>query len=150
MPDFESRLRTTQLHYDAIAPQRRYWKQKNHYYHAALLKIYSDLVPAGSRILELGCGTGELLTEVKPSIGVGLDLSGQMLKLARKDYPNMHFVVGDAEALSFAGTFDFILMSELIGHLSDVQGMLAQLRPLCHERTQIILSYYNFIWEPLI
>jgi len=147
---FKSRLQTTQEHYDAIAPQRQYWRQKNHYYHEALQKIYADRVPTGSRVLELGCGTGALLAQLKPSFGVGLDLSGQMLKLAHHDYPNLHFVQGDAEALPFTETFDYILMSELVGHLSDVQGTLAQLRPLCHERTQIILSYYNFAWEPFI
>jgi glycosyltransferase involved in cell wall biosynthesis/SAM-dependent methyltransferase len=144
------RLRNLQRQYDALAPQRDRWKAKNRFYHAALERIYIGLIPAGSRILELGCGTGDLLAAVKPALGVGIDVSGQMVHLAVKRYPGLNFIQGDAEHLPFDTTFDFILLSELAGHLTDIQQTLTNLRAMCSDHTRLIISYYNFLWEPTI
>lgn len=152
MTTFESdlRLQALQRQYDRLAPQRRYWKQKNHYYYATLERIYTKLVPPHSRVLELGCGTGELLAALQPAFGVGLDVSEQMLRLARTHFPNLQFIQGDAENLPLHESFDFIVLSELIGHMRDVQEALAQIHSRCSQNTRIIISYYNFVWEPTI
>jgi tRNA G46 methylase TrmB len=43
-----------------------------HVYHRRLEQVYQAVVPPGQRVLELGCGTGDLLAAVAPSFGVGL------------------------------------------------------------------------------
>ncbi|MEK7785764.1 MAG: glycosyltransferase, partial [Chloroflexota bacterium] len=144
------RLRNLQRQYDALASQRDRWKANNRFYHAALERIYTSLIPANSRILELGCGTGDLLAAVKPAFGAGIDVSGQMVHLAANRYPGLRFIQGDAEHLPFDATFDFILLSELAGHLTDIQQTLTNLRAICADNTRLILSYYNFLWEPMI
>ena len=53
------------------------------YYHSRLQEIYRLNIPKGSRILELGCGCGDLLASLNPSVGVGVDFSGEMLEIAR-------------------------------------------------------------------
>ena len=47
--------------FDAIAPQRDAWKRRNQYYHRKLEEICARTVRPGSSVLELGCGTGDLL-----------------------------------------------------------------------------------------
>jgi len=47
--------------YDSLAPRRDDFRRKNKYYYALLDKQYRYFVPEGKRILEIGCGTGELL-----------------------------------------------------------------------------------------
>lgn len=42
-------------------------------------KFMRFLVPPGKRILELGCGRGDLLAALKPSYGVGVDFSARLL-----------------------------------------------------------------------
>lgn len=146
-PARAARLRA---HYDALAPARSRWKARNRYYHAALEQIYRDAVPPGKRVLELGCGTGDLLAAVRPSFGAGVDVSGRMLHVARAQYPHLHFIQADAEQLPLGGSFDYILLSELVGHLHDVQQALADLHALSGAQTRIVISYYNFLWEPAI
>ena len=46
--------------------------------------------------------------------------------------------------------FDLIILSNLIGSLSDVQNVLEQLHKVCHDNTKIIVTYYNYLWEPVI
>ena len=78
--------------FDALAPERDGWKRKNQYYYAAIERLCTSLIPPGKTVLELGCGTGDLLAAVKPSLGMGLDISRGMLCVARKKYPHLLFV----------------------------------------------------------
>ena len=47
-------------------------------------------------MLEIGCGTGDLLAACKPRTGMGLDIAPRMIARAREKYPDLAFVVGDA------------------------------------------------------
>jgi SAM-dependent methyltransferase len=45
------------------------------YDHRFIRKVFARQVPPGQRVLELGCGTGELLAATRPSFGMGVDFS---------------------------------------------------------------------------
>ena len=96
-------------HFDHYAPERDDWKRRNHYYYQELEGLCREHIPPGKAVLELGCGIGDLLASVQPAFGVGVDLSLGMVQQARRKYPNLHFLQGDAEDIPF------------IGHLQDVQ-----------------------------
>jgi tRNA G46 methylase TrmB len=56
--------RERQAHWDRLAgaPRRGFAGA----YHRRLAKIYRFLVPAGQRVLEIGCGQGDLLAAARP------------------------------------------------------------------------------------
>jgi trans-aconitate methyltransferase len=64
----------------------------------------------GERILDVGCGTGQLTSEIARSGArvTGLDSSPEMLAEARRNYPNLHFVQADAAGFSFDEPFDAV------------------------------------------
>lgn len=135
---------------DRQARERDRWKQKNRYYHDSIERICRFHVPPGASVLEIGCGTGDLLNALEPSRGVGVDVSGPMLKVAARKYPHLSFVAGDAQALPLSGKFDYVVLSDAVGHFSDVQSAFRQLRGVTHRRTRILLTYYNYLWEPIL
>src|ERR1700761_7110564 len=55
------------------------------------------LIPEGLRVLDAGCGTGRLLAALRPRRGVGIDISPEMIEIARADHPQFEFAVGDVE-----------------------------------------------------
>lgn len=146
----DARKRAIREHFDLYAGQRPWWEQKATAYIDDQIRYFRFLIPEGLRVLEIGSGLGTLLAAVKPARGVGIDLSPEMVKEAAQRHPTLDFRVGDAESLELHETFDVIILSDLIGHLVDVQVALGRLRHACTPHTRIIVSSYNFLWEPLL
>ncbi|MBI5403555.1 MAG: glycosyltransferase [Ignavibacteriae bacterium] len=137
-------------YFNDFASEREKWNKKNYFYHKLLNRYYSFLIPEGSRVLELGCGTGDLLNSVKPEYGVGIDFSESMLRIAEKKYPQYKFIAVDAEDFDLDEKFDYVILSDLIGFLYDVQTAFKYIRKVCHENTKVIISSYNYLWEPFL
>lgn len=137
-------------HFNSIAPQRDYWRSKNRYYHEEVEKLLAFLVPEKSRVIEAGCGTGDTLARMNPACGNGIDFSPEMIRLAAKKYPNLDFMVDDIEDLKTQESFDYVVCSDLIGELTDVWKAFREMRKLCHRNSRLVVTYYNYLWEPLL
>ena len=130
-----------------------YWnsyerRRPGRYYHKEIARIYQSIVPPGRRVLELGCGTGDLLAALEPSSGVGVDFSPRMVAVARQHYPELKIVLGDVHELALDEKFDYIIFSDLVNDLWDVQSVLENIAPVCHSGTRLILNNYSRLWEP--
>jgi SAM-dependent methyltransferase len=123
------------------------WTGWGGYYHRRLAQVYRFLIPPGRKVLEVGCGRGDLLAALEPEVGVGIDFSEEMLRRARQRHPGLRFLNGDAHSFELDETFDVILLSDLVNDLWDVQTVLERLRPLTTPRTRIIVNSYSRLWE---
>ena len=119
-------------------------------YHRLLKNYFCFLVPPGQRVLEIGCGLGDLLVAVKPSRGVGVDFSSEMIKRAREANPTMEFHVADAVEFSSEEKFDYILISDVVNDLADVQKVLEQARRCSHANTRLVVNFFNTLWRPVL
>jgi SAM-dependent methyltransferase len=144
-------------YFERIADRRMVWKKRNRFYHRSLEKYFSFIIPAGSRVLEVGCGTGDLLAAVSPAFGVGIDFSEKTIDIAKSRHTHLHFKVHDIESDTFIEKldhekqqFDYIILSDILHVLWDVQKALHSIRKFCHPSTRIIISNYNFLWEPVL
>ena len=65
---------------------------------------------SGERILDIGCGTGQLTAEIAKQGAqvVGLDNSANMIGQARQNYPGLSFVLADATSFHFEEPFDAV------------------------------------------
>jgi SAM-dependent methyltransferase len=134
-------------HWDAVAAKWGERKGIGKYYHQRVLKIHRFLITPGLKVLELGCGSGDLLAGLKPAIGIGVDLSPAMIAKARSHHDNLTFICGDAAALELHETFDVIILSDLINDLQDVQKVLETVHRHANARTRVILNFYSRVWE---
>ncbi|HLA45317.1 MAG TPA: glycosyltransferase [Aggregatilineales bacterium] len=143
-----------QQHFDTIAPQRSRWFQRNIIYHQQIMDACLPFLNPDSRVLELGCSTGDLLNALKPGYGVGVDISPKSIDIARSKYPHLNWICADAEDLPYDELsdepFDLILMVDLVGYLDDNQKLLRDLQRLMHSRSRIIISHWNWLWQPLL
>src|SRR3984885_6286029 len=141
-------------HFEANGDELERWREFNAAYHADDLKFMRFLIPPGKRVLELGCGTGELLASLAPSHGVGIDFAQAPLARARARFPQLNFILGDAEdpatLQAIEGPFDYIVIADTIGMFEDIDGTLRLIYQLCTPSTRIVISYYSHLWEPVL
>lgn len=111
-------------------------------------------MPESVSVLELGCGTGDLLAALKPSDGLGVGFSQTVIERAKATHPNLRFRYGDVENLDdvveLGAQFDVILMQDTIGALDDCLESLRGLHRYCRPNTRIIVSYHSRMQEPFL
>jgi len=134
-------------HWDQIAKSSDRWAGCGAYYHKRLQDVLQFVVPSGQRIIEIGCGQGDLLASLKPSHGVGVDFSDEMIKRAQVCHPDLNFVQADAHELDQQTKFDFVILSDLVNDLWDVQSVLQNIRSFTTPKSRIIITSYSRLWE---
>jgi ubiquinone/menaquinone biosynthesis C-methylase UbiE len=141
-------------HYEANVDELDRWRQFNAAYHEDDNKFMRFLIPPGKRVLELGCGRGDLLAALKPSYGVGIDFGAETIQKANARHPDLYFVLGDAEdpatLEAIEAPFDYIVIADTIGMFEDIDGTLRLIHQLCAPSTRIVISYYSHLWEPVL
>lgn len=137
-------------HFEVIAPNYDQWKKKAWYYHGQLKQLCSRFIPPHKRVLELGCGSGDILAALKPRVGVGIDISQKMVRQARKKYPGLKFYRQDLYRLRLKQKFDYVVLVDVLDHLPDIYVALRQIKKVCTPQAQVILTTINPVWEPVL
>jgi len=137
-------------YFNRIAANRKAVRNRHRYYWDEITEYCNYFSHDDLNVLEIGCGTGELIHEIKGKKKTGIDFSEAMISIARYQFPEIKFEVMSAEKIELNEKFDLIIISNLIGFLSDIQQVFGQLHKVCHERTKIIVTYYNHLWEPAL
>jgi SAM-dependent methyltransferase len=130
------------------------WRKLNAVYYGEDRRFMRFLIPPGKRVLELGCGRGDLLAALEPSYGVGVDFSPTAILRAKAQHPQLQFHLGDAEdrqtLTQIQGPFDYVVIADTIGMFENIDETLRQVHQLCDPSTRIIISYYSHLWEPIL
>ncbi len=79
----------------------------------------------GERILDLGCGPGQLTRKIaeRGAQVVGLDASPEMIGQARQNYPHLSFVLEDAARMMFQSEFDAVFSNAALHWMLDMAGV---------------------------
>jgi SAM-dependent methyltransferase len=137
---------TRRAHWDDVA-RKRPGEGAGGYYRRRLKQVYRFLVPSGQTVLELGCGAGELLASLQPARGVGMDFSGEMVRRAARSHPELTFLQTDVHESPPAEKFDFIILSDLVNDLWDVELVLKQVMKITTPRSRVIINTQSPLWE---
>lgn len=137
-------------HFNRIAGEYDHWKRKNWYYYAKIKEFYKKRIPEGRRVLELGCGTAEILNAVSAGYGVGVDISDEMIKIAKNKFPGLNFVRAGAEELAgLDEKFEYVILSDLIDHARDIWKVFLNLDNLTQKGSTVVITTINPLWDPL-
>lgn len=143
-------------HFDQIAKDYDFYKKKNWYYYANLKKLYQEIIPPKSKILDIGCGTGDILSVLNPRDGLGLDISPKMIERAKAKYigqKNLRFLAGGMEEHLLAlqrENWDFIIMVDVVEHLEEPDLYFKMMAEIARSNTKLIFSMANPLWEPVL
>jgi len=79
---------------------------------------------AGERILDVGCGTGQLTQQIaeRGADVLGVDASPDMIGQARQNFPRLRFVLQDAGSMAFEEEFDAVFSNAALHWILDAEG----------------------------
>jgi len=114
------------------------------------LKLIKKHIKKDDKILEIGCGSGNLLRFIECDNIFGIDISENMVKEAKKTISNGTFEIGDAENLPYENdSFDKVLISEVLYYLPDVDKAISETRRVLKKDGLILITTlnkkYNFV-----
>ena len=113
------------------------------------LEIIGELVPPGSRVLDLGCGNGELLAYLQAQrgcSGYGIEIDdANVLECARRGVDVIQLNLEDGLAIFEDKSFDVVLQLETLQHLRNTEKML---RETARVGRIGIVSFPNFAHWP--
>jgi len=116
--------------FGGAAPEHYRWQTEAPVVAAAERALLeAAFLPLGRRIVDLGCAEGATLHHLgDPAGAVGLDIFHAKLVFARRQV-RAGLVTGSATALPFSGgQFDQVLVRDVVHHVPDAEGMLAECR----------------------
>jgi ubiquinone/menaquinone biosynthesis C-methylase UbiE len=92
------------------------------------LEFLLDAVAPGSRVLDLGCGTGDFTAALADhgALPVGVEVANEPLRRARLRHPQLEFVLAGEQLPFDDGEFDVVWAGEVLEHVQDGLGLLAQ------------------------
>lgn len=131
-------------------------RSRNGYFHRYLTRIVAHHVLPGARVLDIGCGSGDMLAALAPRHGVGIDINPEAIAHGRQRHPELTLhelaaeELGKLAELGESAPFDYVILSGTLQQLYDLHGVLEQIRGVCHERTRIIICTFSRLWQPLI
>jgi glycosyltransferase involved in cell wall biosynthesis/SAM-dependent methyltransferase len=137
-------------YFDSFAPVEGRWRRRNATYHRLVEQICRSMVPEGRKVLEIGSGGGDLLAALRPSVGVGVDVSARMVELANTRHPELRFEVGAGETAKLDETFDYVVLSDVVPYVHDLLHLLENVRKHSHSRSRVVINSYNPAWRPFL
>lgn len=126
------------------------YRKRRSYYWDSITRYCNYYIHEDSSVLEIGCGSGELLAAVNGINKTGIDFCEPILSKAKEQFPDLRFELMEAENITLNEKYDVVILSNLIGVTDDIEHVFNELKKVCHSQTRIIVTYYNRIWEPII
>lgn len=129
--------------YDGVAGLYEALYPSLHHYAERVASFLADAVFPHARVLDVGCGGGQLTRNLPPSVEVvGLDLSERMLEVARSGRPHGRYLQHSyAQPLpATLGLFDVALAAGCLDFCSDLEGTLGNLAAALRPGGRLLFS----------
>lgn len=127
--------------FDEFAPT---WDNANERNDAVITKILDNSgIFEGTRVLDVACGTGVLFPDYisRKAVVTGIDISAEMVKVAKEKFPQIEVICGDAESFSTDEKFDVIMIYNAFPHFPSPEKLIESLAKLLKNSGRISIAH---------
>lgn len=132
-----------------LARTRPQWIRRRSYYYQLMRQALAFFIEPGESLLNVRCQTGWMLGAIRPSRGLGVELTDEMIAVAKKENPEFEYLRAFPDLFKIGEKFDAILVADP-GETEDLQAEFENLRQCCHRGTRLYIYGYNSLWEGIL
>jgi SAM-dependent methyltransferase len=136
--------------YTSVATARSQAPDSSRLYKRTLHSLLAKVIHPGSAVLQLGCGTGDLLATLRPAIGVGVEPSPVLAAEARTRHPGLQIVEAPLDGFKLDGNFDYVVVADVLLECFDVDDLLDAVHRVANDSTRVIITNYSQLWRPIL
>jgi 2-polyprenyl-3-methyl-5-hydroxy-6-metoxy-1,4-benzoquinol methylase len=137
--------------FPGFPPRDSLWALRARTERSEFVRLLDEAIPCDARILEVGCGTGQMSLYLARAdrVVIGADLTRSSLLLAaaaarRFGLDRVQFVETDLNRPGLrTGAFDVVVCSGVLHHTPDPRASFARIVPLARPGGMIVLGLYN-------
>ncbi len=142
------KMEQAKIAYNKIAAE--YDRSREGRYTRFHIKELSELIDLreGQAVLDVACGTGTLLGELSKKANIqanGIDISENMIHMAKLRYPAINFEAKPCAPLEWSGeSLDIITVCCAFHHFEDPQGFINECKRVLRKRGAVYIADPNF------
>lgn len=136
-------------YFDTIGREYPVWRNKMDYYIRYTKEFLTRVIPENKKVLMVGCLGPEILAALKPSVGVGVDISPELIHTAKTENtdPRISYFCALPEELKLNEKFDYVIVLSIVDYSQDVMVLIESLKRFVHDDSRICLSMLNPLWH---
>ena len=104
-------------------------------------------IPPDASVLDIGCGTGDLLAALPNKVRVGLAPAPEVAEEARRRHPELTIEAGGLRGLPAERKFDAVICNRWCHSVNDIRALLVDMRERLSTGGRLYLIAYNVLWE---
>lgn len=125
------------------------YSENNKMYSQLISKLVKRYCRSAKTVLDIGCGTGTVASELAKNFKViGVDISTEMLKIARRNYPHIEFLKEDIRNFNLNNTFDIVISTnDVLNHFLSLKDINKVFKCVSHHlnKNGVFIFDYNTI-----
>lgn len=100
-------------------------------------------IKKGTRVLDVACGTGVLFPDYisRGALVTGIDISEEMIKVAKEKFPEAEIICGDAEGFTFNEKYDAVMIYNAFPHFTNPTGLFANLSRALENKGRLTVAH---------
>lgn len=100
-------------------------------------------IDKGVCVLDVACGTGVLFPDYikREAVVTGIDISPEMVKIAKEKFPDVNVICGDVEETDFNEKFDAVMVYNAFPHFPDPERLVEKLSKLLRKGGRLSVAH---------
>ena len=127
-------------------------RKRSRFFHREVNRLVAAQVAQNSRVIDVGCSDGALISACSARQAAGIDVDTEILGSAAGELSDVTWIARPVEEVESAPLedADYVVLSMVLDEVYDAQPVLEQVHEWCEPETRVVVVTYSRLWRPLL